>query len=211
MNYNGKPPVPTKETHPLQGGHTMGVEKLGLQDIVRKLRNAGLSPYKIKDEINEKHLPPGAQPVNHMIIYRWIKKNMDNTGDLRVTEDQAINIYRSECELLKSIEDQIDIIEVMIDTLNSEMQNSTDVKVNVKDIKELVYAMDKLVARKHTLLMSVKDTQEKIYNYANFQEALKIILETVESTDVLLYADILEKMRNNAVLVELHRKIQPNK
>lgn len=210
-NPKGNPPVPTKETHPLQGGHEMGIDKLGLQDIVRRLRNAGNSPYKIRDIINEKHLPPNAQPVNHMIIYRWIRKNMDNTGDLRVTEDQAINIYRSECELLKSIEEQIDIIEVMIDTLNSEMQNSTDVRVNVKDIKELVYAMDKLVARKHTLLQSVKETQNRIYTYARFQEALRLILTTAKAYDELMYAEIIEKIKSDPMFTELFRKIEDQK
>lgn len=207
-NPNGKPPVPSKELNPLQGLSISKIDHYGLGGVVKRLVNAGNKVPAIHEEIHKNHLPPDAPKISIMAIHRWIKKNIgDDYVDGRLSEDQAINTYHEECQLLQTINDQVSLLEIIRDELVGNLKGNFDVKSVLKDTKELSFSLDKMVTRKQALLVNIKDTQEKIYNFANFQEVMSIILGIVKERDLMLHAEIIEKIKSNAFLQEFYRKI----
>jgi hypothetical protein len=206
----GKPPVNTSETNALQGMTVSKIDFYNLSDVVRKLRDANVSYIDIAKEINENHLPLDAPKVSTMSVHRWIKRNMDEDSikDLRYKEEQAINIYKEECEILTLVNEQIQTLEILMDGFKNMVKTNSDVKIVSKDIKELMFSMEKMIARKGQLLVSLKATQSQIYNYANMTEIVNIILDMVKESNLVLYAEITEKIRENVMLSELFRKIK---
>jgi len=209
-NPNGKPPVPDG-SNKLQGIPISKIDLLDLGHIVRKLRKAKVSYIDIAAELNEKY--SGDTYISTMSVNRWCRKYIqeDDNCDLRQSEDHAVNVYRQECEMLETISEQIENIKIYIDQFNTEIKKGTDVTSIAPKVKDMLFLLDKLMARKSAILANIGNMQEKVYNYMNMTEINDIILGMVKEQDLVLYANIVERIQSNPVLAELYRKIKPGK
>lgn len=214
-NKNGKPPVPSKDLNSLQGLNMSKIDFYNLGHIVQKLREStdNISLIDIANELNTKHLPEGAPKISTMAVQRWCKSNLseDSVRDLRTKEQYAINTYHQEIDLMQTIDNQISNLEIFLDALNKEIKKGSDVKVGGKEVREMMFALEKMIARKSALLTSVKATQDKIFTFVNFQEIINRIMGKIKEKDLVLYAEIVESIKEDLMLQEFYRKIQPEK
>lgn len=212
MGKNSRPPVNTSETNALQGLPIAKIDFYNLGGVVRKLVNAGNKAPFIHKELNENHLPEDAPKISLMAVYRWIESNIgDDYVDGRLSEEHAINTYNEEVKMLRTIDKQIAILEMLTDELGDSLSKSSDLKGDINKSKEIAFSLQKMIATKQALIVSIKHTQEMIFTFANFQEIIRIIMETVKEQDAVLHADIVEKIKSNVVLQEFYRKIEPKK
>lgn len=207
-NDHGKPPVPTKETHPLQGNTVSRVDLLGLQSVVRKMksRSSNYGDLTIAKEINETILKDSEIKLSAMAVNRWWTKNRDkeNDGDM-------VNIYGNHLEILESLNKQLGILDTYLDEMNSKTETMADVLANTKVTKELMLTYEKLSMRKQAILGTIGEIQEKVYSYVNMTTIIDTVLTKVMAKDHGLYLEITEEIKNDPLLAELFRKIKPEK
>jgi hypothetical protein len=209
-NPHGKPPVPDG-SNPLQGLAQSKIDFYNLGHIVKKLRNTpGVSLIDITNELNEKYLPEDAK-ISVMAVSRYCNKHVKDDIDLRCSEEMAINIYGEEVDMLNIITEEIETIQIYLNQFKSEVKKGSDVTLVAGKVKDLLFLLDKLIARKGAILANIGNTQEKIYNYVNMNNIITIVLDEVKNKDLTLYADIVEKIKSNPMLIEMYKKIRPEK
>jgi vacuolar-type H+-ATPase subunit I/STV1 len=208
------PPVPGKDVHnPLQGMQQSKIDFYGLGEIVKKYRFANMGYVDIANRLNMDHLADGCPTISTMAVQRWCKKNIrdEDNPDCRENQEQAINIYGEKRDVLNSIQDQIDTINLYMDQLNKMVKEKGDVIKLSGLIKDQSFLMLKWLAQKQMMLKDVETTQDKIYNFNNFNKALTIITDMIKAKDVALYADILSELSKDQQVVEMLRSIEPEK
>lgn len=205
-NPKGKPPVPTKETHPINGGTVHHVDLLGLQSVVRKMKNRprGYGDMTIANEINETILKDSDTKLTAMAVNRWWRKNKDkeNSGDM-------VNIYGNHLETLESLNNQLSILDTYLDEMNSKTSTMKDVLDNAKVTKELMLTYEKLSMRKAAILGTIGDIQAKVYSYVNMTTIIDMVLNKVLAKDHGLYLEITQEIQSDPLLAEVYRKIKP--
>lgn len=211
-NKHGVPPVPGVDTHnPIQGGNEFKVDVLGLQSIVKAGRAEGVGYIRLAKEINEKQLNGSNVKISHTAIKKWCDKNLTEEDTVQRSTNSAINLYTNNVDMLESLNKQLDILSTYIDEINSTVKTSEDVARVTKDIKELMMTFEKLSARKQLLLNTIGEIQEKVYAWSSASEVATITLQAVKDKDLLLFAEIKEKLQENKMYMELMRKISPQK
>ena len=202
------PPVPNG-SNLLQGNTQQNkIDFHNLGYLVKKLRNAGGTHISIAEEINTTILKDNNIKVSSSGVWRWMKENIpDDETDLRTNND-AINIYLEECDMLKSVSKQVDPFESTIDVLNRGLKKNEDILSVTRQLKELMLTYEKILSNKQRLVNSIGLTQEKIYSYINYSTIINMVMDKVKSRDLTLYADIVEDIKSDAMLAECYRKIQ---
>ena len=152
-----KPPVPGKDVPigPLHGIQQSKIDYFALGEIVKKLRNSGLSLVEITDELNTKYVTDPSCKISTMSVCRWVDKNMSEDIDLRYNEETAINVYREYSNDLKTITEQIDNVKIYIDHFNKGIKGGTDITVVASKIKDMQGSLEKLLSKKHVMLQSI--------------------------------------------------------
>jgi hypothetical protein len=201
------PPVNTAESNKLQGCIVPTVEIFGLEAVVRKMkkRPRNYGDMAIADEINNTILKDSEEKISHMAIWRWWKKHKDDEDP----DEDIVNIYGAHLSSLKSITKQLEILEMYVDNLNSSVSNVDEVIKVSKEVSELMKTYDKLSMRKQTLLGTIGEIQEKVYDYMKANEVVTLTLQAVMDEDVAMYARIMGKLRENREYMELIKKIMP--
>jgi hypothetical protein len=198
-----RPPLNTSAKSPLAGLAVNRVDLYGLQEVVRRCREEyHWGSMKIKKYIEDNNLLPEGKDIANMSIYRWYKKNVDQQED-DTTTDFAVDTAAQERSMLRAINDSIDTITECLD-------NISDTN-NVKDIKDLVLAQEKLIARKQCLNATIGTTQEKIYTYDRFAEIVNTMLDVSKSFGIDLYAAIKARIEADPMLAEGFRRIESSK
>ena len=208
---SAKPPVNTKNSAPLQGINISRIDFYQIGDKVSKLRSSGATLQEITDEINQKYLPADAVPINAMTCSRWIKKNLsasDNV-DQRQSEDYSCNEHQELLDMLQFINNQLEIAEGLLSDIRKEAKEKK--VTNGKEVRDVLFILEKLTARKQSILASLTEVKAKIYSFSNLNEIIRIALDIVKTKDMLLYADVIEEIKKNPSLVEAYRKIRPEK
>lgn len=200
------PPVNTSETNKLQGVPISTVEIFGLQSVIRKMkaRPKDYGDMAIATEINETILKDSEEKISHMAVYRWWKKHKNDEEP----DTDMVNIYGSHLESLKSINKQLEMIEMYLGNLNDSVSNVDEVVKVSKIVTELTATFDKLTMRKSALLGTIGDIQAKVYTYANFETVLRLIMDTVAAKDAGLHHEIVQAINKDPMLTEVVRKIK---
>jgi hypothetical protein len=201
-----KPPIQTRENNPIHNTTVSTVDRHGLGELVRKLRSAGGTHISIANEINDTILKDNIDKVSSSAVWRWMNKNITDDEDYRTNND-AVNVYLEESQMLKSVTKQVDILEGAIDVINSGIKKNEDVLTVTKQLKELALTYEKLLSNKQRLVNSIGIMQEKIYSYININTIITIIMDMVKEKDFTLYADIKEEIKKDPILNECFKNI----
>jgi hypothetical protein len=204
-----KPPVNTAETSPLQGMPVSRIDYYHLGDIVRKLRlDSRMSVMEITEYINDHHFKDEDIKISHMAVQRWINKHIKEDVDNRV-KDYSPNVYRETLEMMDCLSEQIEVINIYIDAVKKGIKKKEDIKANGKELKELIYLSEKLLARKQSILHDLGQMHEKVYSYSAVNEIISIILEKAKKENPLMHSEIIAFIKTNPALAEALRKIKP--
>lgn len=201
-----KPPIQTPDKYPLTGTGNK-IDRLGIGSDIIDLYSRNKSQKEIVRIINEKYKLTGSvNQINQMNVSRYIRKH--NISDTETYEENhAINVYEQECEMLKSVNMIAETIELELDNYRDELKMGKNAS-NLKYVKDLVLAVEKLYARKLALIGSIKNTQEKIYGFAAAQAIVSKIMNIIQEKNIELFADIKAEIASDPMMQECFRKIQ---
>lgn len=208
-----KPPVPTKETHPLNGLITVSkIDYYQLGDIVRKLRETGCTLEQIQTELNTKYLTEENQFVSIMSLSRWINKNIDNAKELDQRTNQEVDIseYQELLDMVKYCDSQLETSELTMHGLKKQAKEQK-IPMSAKDVTNLMNCNEKILSRKQALLASITQVKEKMISWKTTFEIVNIILEKVREKDLVLFADISSEIKANPLLNQAFQSMKPKK
>lgn len=177
------------------------IDVLGLGQATLNLRDKGFSYLAISKELNETHPDKTSdKPITPLMVSKYVKEHQ--VEDLSPTKQQEIiNTYGAHNKLVELIDSQIDVMRVFLDDLETQMGVTGDSSADYKRMRELNVDLEKLVARKQSLLITIQSLQDKVYNINLLKDIINEILLTIKDTDEDVYKDVVKKMQSNKVLM----------
>ncbi len=192
-------------------GNVSKIDFYGLGAYIKALRENKGSPKqmsydKVAKELNEKYCKGDIPRISKSAVVNWCKKNINEDDSLYMDDNSTINVYRQECEMLKTLDKTLETIEVMVDIMNTNMDDGE--MPSIKDLKDISSSLSQLISQKKSLINSIEVTQEKIYNYMAVSDFVNTVMDTIKEKDLELYAQIKESLGKNPMLAEAFRRIK---
>lgn len=192
-----------------------GVSKIDHYDIgkeVLDMRRKGMSYMKISkllpDVCKEKLQ---GDTVSMITIRRYCKEHV--AEEREDTENMAVNAYRENLKMLKMVDNNIEMLNVFLDSVSNMIANgandATILKL-FKHTKDLQIELEHYIARKQDIVSHIFNLQKEVYNMATMNEVLTMVLNTVRQADRDIYNKVLMKLRENEKFVEATKKINQN-
>ena len=183
------------------------VDQLGLQSTVATLRRSGLSYLNIANKLNAEVLKE--TKISTMSILRWCHDNLTEESEEGLGKGQeAINIYNHSTRLLKSIDQQLELLDSFIDDFTHADNKSADILEISKQVTAYMTTYEKLTNRKIALLQSIGVMQEKVYNFQAANKITDVVLSAVKEKDIMLYTEIMKTLKNDPLMLECYRRIK---
>lgn len=192
-----------------------GVSKIDHYDIgkeVLDMRRKGMSYMKISKllpDVCKKKLQ--GDTVSMITIRRYCKEHV--AEEREDTENMAVNAYRENLKMLKMVDNNIEMLNVFLDSVSNMIANgandATILKL-FKHTKDLQIELEHYIARKQDIVSHIFNLQKEVYNMATMNEVLTMVLNTVRQADRDIYNKVLMKLRENEKFVEATKKINQN-
>jgi len=182
------------------------LDRFGLHDIVGKLVNAGLSITNILEEINTKYMPDG-KTVSKTALYRYVAREFPNRDDNR-RNDSQLNVYKEYLNQMDIVDKQLAMIQTCMESLDKQIKKDEDVLRVTKEINAFSSTLEKLLARKSQLVNSISVIQEKVFDFTRVYDIVKVIMNDVMESDKTLYADIMNKLKDDDYFREFIKGIR---
>ena len=202
IRNNRKP----KEVRKIQALQPLKVDELGIGENVLALREIGLSFLKIATQINETQLVGTGQKISPMSVMRWCNRNVPD--DYANIDENAVNIYRHAVNLMHALDSQLELLDTYIDSFSKEATNQKDIVAVSRQVTAYMNTYEKLSNRKVALLGTIQQMQEKVYSFSAVSRYVEILLERIKEKDIGLYAEVLQEIKTDPLLIECYRKIQ---
>lgn len=192
-----------------------GVSKIDHYDIgkeVLDMRRKGMSYMKISkllpDVCKEKLQ---GDTVSMITIRRYCKEHV--AEEREDTENMAVNAYRENLKMLKMVDNNIEMLNVFLDSVSNMIANgandATILKL-FKHTKDLQVELEHYIARKQDIVSHIFNLQKEVYNMTTMNEVLTMVLNTVRKADRDIYNKVLMKLRENEKFIEATKKINQN-
>lgn len=186
-----------------------GVSKIDHYNVSRdvtKMRRKGMSYMKIAKALNESGKLED-DSITMLAVRRWCLNNLQED----VTDGgSAINAYREYVKMLRMVDNNIDMINVFLDSVTSMIQEGADDKTILslmKNTKDLHNELERYILRKQDLVAKIFVLQKEIINITTLNELLRLVLDTVKAEDKEIYEKVLVKLRKNQKFVEAARRM----
>lgn len=182
------------------------IDKYSLGEEILKLRKSGMSYVRISQEINQKHKDIlNGTYISYSQISKYCLNN--NTEENRAERNkEVINIYAEHAKILALIEKQIDIIQIFLDDLHTQISKGANVSATYKQMKDLMSDLEKYTGRKQSILTQMQALQEKVYNLQVMSDINQRVLSLLKETNEDVYNEVISKMQVDPMLLMAYAK-----
>lgn len=185
------------------------IVELNLHDTAISLHKQ-FSINRVCKIINEKYLPEGENPISHMTFQRFFK-NLEKhpiatvNNEITSASEDEVNPYDEMKSLAETIDLRIDALDEEIKALDELRKSKSDlgsVPKWMETYNQKVSLLEKLVARKQSLLNDIGSYQKEIATYQNMKEVIRIMVDTLKSYPGA-YDTFKQQLEGNTKLINL--------
>lgn len=191
---------------------TNKIDHYGVGPEVMEMRRKGYSYMKIAKELSTTYSDKmGGDTISMVTVKRWCGVHVDEPAD--PNGDKVVNAYRENVKMLNMIESNIELLTVFLDATQSMIAEGADNKTVLSlfhSTTDLQKQLERYIARKQDLVMTIFNLQKEIYNMHTMKEVLRVTLQTVRKADQNIYNQVLMELRKNEKFMEAIKKFDEN-
>jgi uncharacterized protein YdiU (UPF0061 family) len=203
------------------------IEEYGLEGKVKELAST-MTLYDIKDTLNSKYVPEGAEILSHMSIKRYcdargieyvdkrksnavvgrLVNTLEEAHDCNDKLDSSINLMEKHMEDYKKQLMGLTLTEGMTkQDIIKLVRENVDIK---KEIRECIVLQEKLIGRKTSNLDRITNYQSTLLKQENFRKLVVAMVEAMEESDKEAKAKFISRIKEDFELWDCFRSLMGN-
>ena len=175
-------------------------EKYNMLDKIKEWRLAGYSYRATTKKIEEEY----GVKVNYATLYHFcVKHGLD--GDMSGERKKAINGYNELFDSLTIVNKGIAVTQAALEETENSLNNG---EFDAKSYSSVFNTLDKLLARRESLIAAITHYQGLIYKYSKIDQFIGRIQEIlIEEGGLTLWNKVWKTIQDDFVLRELLKEI----
>lgn len=175
-------------------------EKYNMLEKIKEWRLAGYSYRATTKKIEEEY----GVKINFSTLYQFcVKHGLD--GDMSGEREKAINSYNELIDSLKIVNKGIAVTQAALEETENSLNNG---EFDAKSYSSVFNTLDKLLARRESLISAITHYQGLIYKYSKIDQFMSRIQEIIiDHGGLTLWNTIYKSVQDDFILRELLKEI----